>query len=102
MTGRCGSTDPRPDSWFEADEFAHAVSVCHTCPFLRYCAQEALELASDYHIVGVWATVDFQETDRHGRYRRRINALKKIAATGVVPPTRRILPSPAEPYAISA
>ena len=37
----------------------------------------------------MWATVDFTEDDVAGRYRRRIQKLEKIAATGQVPRSRR-------------
>lgn len=98
----CARSD-RSEAWLEPDDYPYAIAQCQTCPFKQWCATEALSLteSEEYHVVGVWATIDFLETDRSGRYRRRIHKLEKIAATGVVPRTRPSPPAapklPAEP-----
>lgn len=78
-----------PDVWTDENHFPELAPICGSCPFRQWCATEALDQAAQYHIVGMWAGIDFSETDRSGRYRRRIQKLEYIAATGRVPRTRR-------------
>ncbi|MEE3755250.1 WhiB family transcriptional regulator [Mycobacterium intracellulare] len=79
-----------PDVWTDESCFPELAPICGSCPFRQWCATEALDQASQgYHVVGMWAGIDFTETDRSGRYRRRIQKLEYIAATGRAPRTRR-------------
>jgi hypothetical protein len=83
-----GSGDPNP--WFDPKFYPYLALVCAACPFLQWCATEALALRDNgYRVIGMWATVDFTEDDAAGRYRRRIQKLEKIAATGKLPRSRR-------------
>jgi hypothetical protein len=85
----CRRSDP--DLWFDRDAYSDVARVCAACPFLRWCATQALAHEDGgYRVVGVWATVDFAEDAASGRYRRQIRKLQRIAATGLVP---RIQPS---------
>lgn len=78
-----------PDDWSEPEGYGRAAEICRSCPFMQWCATEALDHSASYHLVGVWATVDFNEEDRSGRYSRRIKKLEHIAATGALPRRRR-------------
>jgi hypothetical protein len=85
-----GPDDPDLDPWFDPKFYPYVAPVCARCPFLQWCATEALALRDNgYQILGMWATVDFTEDDQAARYRRRIQRLEKIAATGLVPRSRR-------------
>jgi hypothetical protein len=86
---QCRTSDP--DVWFEPRFYPYLADVCLACPFRQWCATEALSLTAgtEYRVVGVWAGIDFKETDRGGRYRRRIQRLEHIALTGTDAPRRR-------------
>lgn len=75
--------------WTDERFFADLAPICNACPFRQWCAGRALEQSRQFHLVGMWAGVDFSETDKSGRYRRRIDKLEYIAATGLTPKTRR-------------
>ncbi|MBU8820475.1 WhiB family transcriptional regulator [Mycolicibacterium goodii] len=85
----CRTAGAGADLWTDARAFPVLIEVCAACPFQRWCATQALDLHTDgYRVVGVWAGVDFTETDRSGRYRRRIQRLEALAR-GERPRTRR-------------
>lgn len=45
-----------PDAWFpdKAIDAEDAIAACNHCPFIKLCAQEALDIRAQY---GVWAGV---------------------------------------------
>ncbi len=86
---QCRTSDP--DAWFEPRFYPYLAGACLACPFRQWCATEALNLTAgtEYRVVGMWAGIDFTETDRGGRYRRRIQRLEHIARTGTDAPRAR-------------
>lgn len=87
----CSFASDDPDVWTEPKFYPYLIDICNECPFRQWCAKEALKMRADgrYQLVGLWAGVDFAEEDRGGCYRRRIQKLEHIAATGSAPRTRR-------------
>lgn len=87
----CRVASDDPDVWTEPRFYPYLVEICNECPFRQWCANEALKLHADgdYRLIGLWAGIDFAEGDRAGRYRRRVQKLEHIAATGSAPRARR-------------
>lgn len=87
----CRVATDDPDVWTEPRFYPYLVEICNECPFRQWCANEALKMHADgdYRLIGLWAGIDFVEGDRAGRYRRRIQKLEHIAATGGSAPRTR-------------
>ncbi|ASL18317.1 Transcription factor WhiB (plasmid) [Mycobacterium intracellulare subsp. chimaera] len=80
-----------PEAWHDESRWAWAEAACKSCPFLQSCAQQATDFyrQTPYHLSGVWAGVAVSETDRGGKYQRKIKKLSYIATYGRFPPKRQ-------------
>lgn len=77
---KCAETDPEaffPENMYFAKE---AIEVCHRCPVVDQCLNEALSMENP---AGVWGGVDF--TVRSRTSGRRINEAIRLRLSGLSP-----------------
>ncbi|WP_182878775.1 WhiB family transcriptional regulator [Mycobacteroides abscessus] len=79
-----------PDIWHEAAFTKQAKAICAQCPVIRDCAAHALRIAAlpPHRVNGLWASIDIPLKVESSEYRKLLNHLRYIAATGMQPPTR--------------
>ncbi|WP_100475685.1 WhiB family transcriptional regulator [Mycobacteroides abscessus] len=79
-----------PDIWHNTASVDQARSICQGCPVIRDCAADTLRIAAErtYRPNGVWASINVPLKPEAGEYRKLLQHLRFIAATGIQPLTR--------------